>query len=197
VITLTESFRQNRQLTFAEQMQANECLVALRSVALPHYGIKAPDKRVRADESRERGELRKRGLFEIADYYRDEPDEKLRKFVGDLLNEAVRDYANSAQHSKGVPPQVAAARVERARLDGAENVQARLSALESQAPRERAIDDHDIEERFRNLEALCGSLIEENDRLNRRITDLLVELGIAPLSSAPSAPSATLEKKEG
>jgi hypothetical protein len=134
VITLTESFKQNRQLTFAEQMLANECLTALRIEALAALGQKSVSREARPGDSTDNAALKRRGLLEVS-LYSQVCDEPKRAFILSLLREAVRDYGQSPTHARAIPPQVAAAQAARAKDKTNAELEARLGGLESKLER--------------------------------------------------------------
>lgn len=104
ILTLRAALKASRQLTFAEQAQANEVLDTVRHAALMHYGTGAPCKLPDEGDSRVERLLKHHGLYEVCTYAADNfPDggeipEGLQDLVMGLAREASNSYAVSTHH---------------------------------------------------------------------------------------------------
>lgn len=155
VIALKAALKASRQLTFAEQAEANEMLDEVRRCALRHYGASAAVRLPEESDSKIERLLKHHGLYEVCTYAADNfPGEKpealpegFQDLVMGLAREAAHGYALSTHHEahrltapasmqpalkppKALPKDVEDAyRDVRAMLD---NAIARIEALETQ-----------------------------------------------------------------
>lgn len=160
LIVLKGALKANRQLTFAEQVQANETLDVLRRAALREYRMGAPDKtvikenlakKIEADPPRV-ARLKRAGLLEAARYLdncsHDEIDSETAELLTRLIEEASNDYKSSPDHKIAKPTAVARIDLKRA-AQSAADAAARLAdcenRLEAQAQAMASIANESVE----------------------------------------------------